>query len=106
MKRDLLSMAAMLVHTVFFWLKPGQDRAAFLDQVKTLAGIPTLKHCWVGTPASTDKRPVIDRSYDVGLTTVFASVADHDVYQEHPIHLAFLAANQDRWTKVQVYDAQ
>ena len=95
----------MLVHTVLFWLKPGQDRAAFQAQVETLAGIPTLKAFWVGTPAATAKRPVIDTSYDVCLTTVFDSVADHDVYQEHALHLAFLSNNKDRWQRVQVYDA-
>lgn len=95
----------MLVHTVLFWLKPGQDAAAFRAQVETLGGIPTLKGFWVGTPAATAKRPVIDDSYAVCLTTVFDSVADHDVYQDHPLHLAFLAANKDRWSRVQVYDA-
>ncbi len=95
----------MLVHTVYFWLKSGQDRAAFTAQVATLAGIPGLVACHVGTPAATAKRPAIDDSYDVALTTVMPDVATHDAYQVHPLHLAFLANNKDKWTRVQIYDA-
>jgi len=96
----------MLVHTVYFWLKPSQNRVAFTAQVATLAGIPGLVACHVGAPAATSKRPVIDDSYDVALTTIMPDLATHDAYQVHPLHLAFLANNKDRWVRVQVYDAE
>jgi hypothetical protein len=96
----------MLVHSVFFWLKSGEDRAAFRRQVETLARIPGLVACHVGTPAATGKRPVIDDTYDVALTVIMPDVATHDAYQVHPLHLAFLGACKERWTRVQVYDAQ
>jgi hypothetical protein len=95
----------MLVHTVFFWLKPGVDRAAFRREVEKLAAIPVLKGCHVGTPAATTPRPVIDASYDVALTTIMPDLAAHDAYQEHPLHHAFLATCREQWTRVQVYDA-
>jgi len=95
----------MLVHTVYFWLKPGIDRAAFRRQVETLAGIPGLIACHVGVPAPTPSRPMIDASYDVALTTVMPDLAVHDVYQTHPLHLAFLANCREQWSRVQVYDA-
>jgi hypothetical protein len=95
----------MLVHTVYFWLKPGVDRAAFRRQAETLAGIPGLTACHIGTPAPTPARPVIDASYDVALTTVMADLAAHDAYQVHPLHQAFLASCKEQWSRVQVYDA-
>ncbi len=98
----------MLVHTVYFYLKDEvteSQAAAFAEDVKTLGGIETVKHIWVGTPAATPERPVIDNSYGVGLTTVFDSLADHDVYQVHELHLSFIARNKDLWAKVQIYDA-
>ena len=96
----------MFVHTVFFWLKPdltADQRAKFEAGVKSLLTIPSVVHGSVGTPASTD-RPVIDRSYSFGLLTVFKDLAGHDVYQDHPTHLAFLSGCKELWTRVQVYD--
>lgn len=98
-------LSPMLVHTVYFWLKPGVDRAAFKAAVETLAGIPGLTACHVGTPAPTTKRPVIDDTYDVALTTVMPDIATHDAYQQHPLHLQFLQHCRDQWSRVQVYDA-
>ena len=104
--RAIRHRARMLVHTVFFWLKPGVDRAAFRRQVDTLAGIPGLSACHVGVPALTTPRPVIDASYDVALTTVMPDLATHDAYQVHPLHQAFLTYGREQWSRVQVYDAQ
>lgn len=96
----------MLTHVVFFWLKPGlsaEQRARFETGVKSLLSIPDLVTGSVGRPASTD-RPVIDRSYDYGLLTVFKDLAGHDAYQVDPIHLAFIEKCKEYWTRVQIYD--
>lgn len=96
----------MFSHVVFFWLKPELtevQRADFLAEVKALAAIPGVIHCHIGTPASTD-RPVIDRSYSVGLNLIFPSLAAHDVYQVHPLHLAFVEKCKSQWAKVVIYD--
>ena len=98
----------MLVHTVFFWLNEdlsAEDKAGFADEVRTLADIPTAETVYVGTPAATEPRPVIDSSYDVCLTVILKDMTAHDVYQEHEIHQRFLEKNASKWTKVQVYDA-
>ena len=50
------------------------------------------------------KRDVIDDSYHIALTVNFKSIEDHDVYQEDPVHLHFIAEHKDKWEKVQVYD--
>lgn len=99
----------MLVHTVYFWLKPeltAAQRAEFRKGVESLGGIRAVEKCYVGTPAKTEKRPIIDDSYSVALTVVFRDVAGHDAYQVDPIHLAFVNTFKTFWNRVQIYDAE
>ncbi len=99
----------MLVHTVYFWLKPeltAQQRADFRKGVESLSGIPAVDKLYVGTPAKTEKRPIIDASYSVALTVVCKDVAAHDAYQVDPIHLKFVNDFKTFWNKVQIYDAE
>jgi hypothetical protein len=49
-------------------------------------------------------RPVVDNTYDVGLSVALDDRAGHDVYQEHALHKEFIARNQEHWQRVQVYD--
>jgi hypothetical protein len=98
----------MLIHTVFFWLKPElteAQRTEFRRAVETLGGIKAVEKIYVGTPAATEKRPIIDSSYSVALTVVCKDVAAHDAYQVDPIHLAFVAQCKTFWSRVQIYDA-
>jgi hypothetical protein len=97
----------MLVHTVFFWLKKSAPKSAarrLADDCRRLLRTPSVAELWAGPPASTPARDVIDSTYDVGLTVVFRSVADHDAYQEHPDHRKFIARNKKHWQRVVVYD--
>ena len=57
----------MLTHTVIFWLKEGltqEDKELFFEGVKTLTTIDSVERSFLGTPASTPKRSVVDDSYD------------------------------------------
>jgi hypothetical protein len=95
------------VHTVYFWLKKDlsqADRDIFKKALLVIEKIPTVVYFNVGTPAQTD-RPVIDRSYDFALLTVFKDNAGHDAYQTDPIHLAFLDTCRHMWEKVLIYDS-
>jgi hypothetical protein len=97
----------MLVHSVYFWLKPELTPAQveeFVRRGTALTRIGTVKHGWFGKPSTTD-RPVIDRSYSFALTVVFDDLAGHDAYQIDPIHHEFLEL-KDYWTKVLIYDAE
>lgn len=99
----------MLVHTVYFWLKPElspQQRADFRRGVETLGTIKAVEKVYIGTPAKTEKRPVIDDSYSVGLTVLCKDIAAHDQYQVDPIHHAFIDTFKTYWTRVQIYDAE
>ena len=98
----------MLVHTVFFYLKSTvrkDEKSAFIEEVKRLGEISTVQSIFVGTPADTPIRPVIQRDYSVALTVVLQNLDDHDFYQDDPIHQDFIAQNSHLWEKVIVFDA-
>jgi hypothetical protein len=98
----------MLVHTVLFWLKEDNSesqRAAFREGLESLRGISAVDTLYVGTPAATPVRPVIDTSYSFMLTVILRDLAAQDAYQEDPIHLAFVEKFKSFWDKVVIYDA-
>src|SRR5258708_3789102 len=97
-----------IVHHVFFWLKnPGsvEDRDQLVAGLKTLAGIPIIRELHVGVLASTEKRDVVDTSWQVSELMFFDNVADQAGYQQHPLHLEFVKNHSHLWAKVVVYDA-
>jgi hypothetical protein len=99
----------MLVHTVYFWLQPDlteAQRADFRRGVESLGTIKAVEKIYVGTPAKTEKRPIIDDSYSVALTVICQDVAAHDAYQADPIHHAFINQFRTFWSRVQIYDAE
>jgi Stress responsive A/B Barrel Domain len=98
----------MLIHSVYFWLQPGltaAQRAEFRRGVESLAAIKSVERVHVGTPAGVPDRPVVDKTFDFGLTVVCRDVAAHDAYQADPIHRAFVARFSSDWTRVQIFDA-
>ena len=100
-------MLGMFIHQVCFWLKPGSPDSAkeqlIADARKYLGNIPTVRQLWAGPPAISP-REVVDNSYQVGLLVTLDDSAGHDVYQEHPQHLEFIARNKAHWEKVRVID--
>jgi hypothetical protein len=107
--RLILHSTTMLVHSVYFWLKPeltAAQRADFRCGVESLAAIKAVERLYVGTPAATERRPAVDRSYSVALTAILRDVAAQNAYQVDPIHLAFVNTFKTFWTKVQIYDAE
>lgn len=98
----------MLVHSVYFWLKPeltDAQRADFRRGLESLSGVKSIDKVFVGQPANVPDRPVLDKSYSFGLTVLCKDVAALDGYQVDPVHVAFLNTFKPFWTRVQVYDA-
>ena len=98
-----------MTHTVFFWLRAdlsADDRAAFETGLRSLLGIPGATRAVIGRPAATPKREVIDDTYDWALELDFPTLADQDVYQAHPTHVAFVEAHRSKWDRVRVYDVE
>lgn len=96
-----------LVHHVFFWLKnPGseKDRKSLMEGLQTLKSIKEVKKLIIGLPASTEKRDVVDNSYDVSELMYFDNLEKQAAYQVHPVHKAFVEKYSHLWDKVVVYD--
>ena len=98
----------MLVHHAIFWLKnPGsaEDRDKLIEGLRTLAKVETIKEIHIGVLASTEKRPVVDISWQVSEVMFFNDLAGQATYQNHPVHLDFVKNYSHLWEKVVVYDA-
>lgn len=100
----------MLVHSVFFYLRPElsvAEREAFLcEGLEPLLKIGSVKTAYLGKPAGVQARPVVDLSFDYALTAIFDDVAAHNAYQVDPVHVAFVERFKSQWTRVQIYDAE
>ncbi len=95
-------------HIVLVWLKrPGNaaDRATVIATARKFqAEISQIQHLSVG-PAVPSARPIVDDSFDVGLIMRFASKADMDAYEQHPVHRQAVAENlKPLAAKLLVYD--
>jgi hypothetical protein len=96
-----------IVHHVFFWLKnpsSTEDRDQLVTGLKTLAGIPLIKELYVGILANTEKRDVVDASWQVSELMFFNDLQSQASYQQHQIHLDFVKNYSHLWEKVVVYD--
>lgn len=97
----------MLSHIVVFWLKDDlsdAQRSEFREGLESLKAIESAQGVYVGAPARTGDRPVIDKSYSLALTVLFDSIQDHDAYQVHSLHQNFLRRFGSYWSRVIIYD--
>lgn len=94
-------------HVVLIWLKrPGNtsDRQAILAASDDLRVIPGIRFLDAGTPLPSD-RPVVDDSFDIGLTMRFDSATALKAYETHPLHVKKLNEVLKPLTrKILVYD--
>ncbi len=95
-------------HHVYFWLKEERqnaaDRETFEKALDALCEIPLMQAGRWAIPAAVPARPVCDQSWDYALDMQFASVEEHNAYQDHPDHQAFINAHKEWWCKVLVTD--
>lgn len=76
-------------HVVLVWLKrPGNatDRQAVLTAANDLRVIPGIRFLDTGTALASD-RPIVDDSFDIGLTMRFESVKALRAYEGDPRHV-------------------
>jgi len=96
-----------VVHHVFFWLKnpdSKEDRAKLIEGVRGLSKIENVKEIHVGVLADTEKRTVVDTSWQVSELIFFHDLAGQATYQSHQVHLDFVKNYGPLWQKVVVYD--
>lgn len=97
----------MFVHAVYFWLKPNlsiEQKMTFIDGLKSLISIKTVRFGHFGTPADTD-RPIIERGYSYALIAAFDGAAGHEHYQVVDVHERFRQQCGTFWNKVVIYDS-
>ncbi|MBT4904452.1 MAG: Dabb family protein [Flavobacteriaceae bacterium] len=98
-----------LVHTVLFWLKNPEsksDSIAFEAAIqKLIANNPQKISGYLGKPANTEARGVVDSSFTYFYQMTFADATAEAAYQIDLTHLAFVAEAEHLWEKVIVYDA-
>jgi hypothetical protein len=98
-----------VTHHVFFWLKnpsSKEDLDKLLAGLKTLENIKTVRKLFIGVPASTEERDVVDNSYHASELMFFDNLEDQETYQHDPIHKKFVEDCSHLWEKVIVYDVQ
>ena len=104
--KGALPASAPFVHVVFFKTASGTPDAAaeLVRDIETmLADLPTVKGIWMGKPAPTNTRPIVDANYDVGLLLLFADQKGLQEYLDHPTHAKFATKHDTRCT-VRVFD--
>ena len=99
----------VLVHSVYFLLNKlenSTDSEEFETAIKKLLSTNKLaikKH--LGKPGNTEKREVVDNSYDYCMILTFPSLKAQRLYQDDPTHLIFIQSAKHLWKKVQVFDS-
>jgi hypothetical protein len=95
-------------HHVYFWLTEEKnnpsDRAVFEQALTALFEVPLVTGGRWAVPAKVEIRPVVDQSWDYAISMRFATLEDHNLYQDHPLHSAFIQSHKDWWAKVRVSD--
>lgn len=82
----------MFSHVVIFWTKPELPEAAdelLAGMEKYLRPIPGVITFHAGRMVKSD-RPVVDQSYQIGLSLQFSDKGAQDIYQVHPLHVEFV----------------
>jgi len=95
------------IHTVYFYAAEGltdQRKKEFMEiGLPSLAKSTTFQKVYYGPPSGVG-REIVDNDYLAAWICHFKTSADHDAYQEDPIHLKFIEDYKDVWGKVLIYD--
>jgi hypothetical protein len=97
----------MFSHVVIFWADPAKPQAAdelLAGATHYLKSIPGVVGFHVGRMARSPSA-VVDQSYQVALNITFPDKKTQDDYQQHPLHLEFVAkVFKPNCVKAVVYD--
>ena len=96
-----------IIHVVFIWLKePGNEKHIdeIINTTHNLKAITEVQELHVGKSVLSD-RAIVDDSFDVGISMLFNSKEELEVYLVHPIHKrAVLTVLRPLAEKILVYD--
>lgn len=97
-----------LIHTVYFTLHertPESADALVTACRKYLKGHEGELSFQVGKRSPQSVRTVNDLDFDVSISIVFKTRADHDRYQTHARHKQFITEFEPTWARVRVFDS-
>jgi hypothetical protein len=97
-----------MLHNVFFTLKDpsaAKQQKLVEDCYTYLSAAAGAMSFAAGLRDAGYTRDSNDKSFHVALTVLFESAAAHDAYQVWQRHKDFIAANQDNWQQVRVFDS-
>jgi len=98
-----------IIHQVYFWLKEditAEEEADFMEFFRILKTVPGIKSIYIGKPAPTNPRPVVDNSFSYSITVMYDDLAAINVYEVDPIHLDAIDKYKKYWIKVEVRDSE
>ncbi len=95
---------SQIIHHVFFWLKNPSSEEDLNSLIKGIKTLETVRKIYIGVPASTELRDVVDSSFSASELLFFDDLAGQETYQNHPLHLKFVEDCSHLWEKVIVYD--
>jgi hypothetical protein len=98
----------MLAHHVYFTLHDNapQKCGQLIDACKKyLTDHPGTVFFSAGVLTPDLAREVNDRDFDIALSVVFESRADHDAYQIAPRHKEFIEQHKASWKTVRIFDS-
>ena len=107
-QRTAAATSPGLIHQVFVWLQDdlsAAEEAAFVEGMRSLTEVPSVRSIYLGRVAPTEARAVVDNTYDYSLLLHFDDIEGQNAYQVDPIHKKFLEEHRTKWTKVVVYDS-
>lgn len=96
-----------IIHSVYFWLKEDltdEETADFLNFFEALKKVPGIASYYIGKPAPTTPRDVVDNSFAYHWLVTFDTLDDINMYETHPDHIAAAEKYSKYWTKVEVKD--
>ena len=100
----------MVRHSVYFWLDDSltsEQKEQFEGGLRALFDIDVVQSGHFGTAAATPERAgVTQNDYCYALFLEFASVEDHNTYQAHPGHDAFVETFSPWFKTVRVLDCE
>ena len=70
----------MLMHNVYFWLKPDADKDLMEKGLRLLGTVPVVQSYHWGAHAESKKRDVLRDDYDYAINVKLANQADNEVY--------------------------
>jgi len=98
-----------ILHSVYFYFKPETALETIVTQQDVIKNdfrsIDSIDQLMVGGPEGII-RDVVDNTYGTSLHAVVADRGALQAYQEHPIHLEFLARFKSNWSAVKIYDTR